>query len=59
MRIYRGVIRAKAGELFFGFTRCLVSSWFNTLQDAEDWLYAAKSGHEHKIKSTELQERTK
>lgn len=55
---FRGVLHAKPGCLFAGVTRKAVSSWFDTRQDAEDWLYAMQGGlNADIVASTEVQEK--
>lgn len=37
---YRGAIWAKPGKLLLGGVKSTCSTWFDTKQEAEDWLYA-------------------
>jgi hypothetical protein len=54
---YRGVIWAKDGKLLLGGAKSVASSWFATRQEAEDWLYAMRSGQEGSIDLAEIEER--
>lgn len=52
---FRGVIWAKDGHLLLGGVKSVASSWFDTREEAEDWLYAMRDGQEHAIDLTEVE----
>jgi hypothetical protein len=54
---FRGAIWAKQGKLLLGGVKSTCSTWFDTKQEAEDWLYAMRNGQEHSIESAEVEER--
>lgn len=51
---YRGAIWAKEGKLLLGGVKSACSTWFETRQEAEDWLYAMAQPN---IESTEIETR--
>lgn len=51
---FRGAIWAKPGKLLLGGVPSAASSWFDTRQEAEDWLYAMNQPN---IESTEVETR--
>lgn len=54
---YRGVLVAVPGYLFAGISKWVVSSWFDSRQEAEDWVYAMLDGRDDKVESTRIEER--
>jgi len=51
---YRGAIWAKPGKLLLGGVPSAASVWFDTRQEAEDWLYAMAQPN---IDTTEVETR--
>lgn len=54
---YRGAIWAREGCLLLGGVKSVASTWFDTRQEAEDWLVAMRHGQEHKIALAEVETR--
>lgn len=54
---FRGALWAKPGKLLFGGVPSTASTWFDTREDAEDWLAAMKDYQVDTIERAEVETR--